>query len=241
MADDEELAASNSDGSKENNRPSLGLQFVNMNASSQEERQRNQKVIRSAAMRSFRLKQKLQQKEAKVGSCAQGVLSKKQQSPKSKSGKDLDENYTLPRQNNGWLSEDASSGSSMLGSVSPPTKGIDDDFALGRPFRSATPCSLSSRNSPLIGSPISPLGAGRIDPFRIYPVDFTGPLVHELIDHCKSYSPKFLRLRSHSASIDYLCVQLSLSSGLVSAHVARMALRARFRKPGSKKLPKDQL
>jgi hypothetical protein len=34
-------------------------------------------------------------------------------------------------------------------------------------------------------SPLEPIGAGRVDPFRSYPVDETSPCLHELMDHGK--------------------------------------------------------
>lgn len=41
------------------------------------------------------------------------------------------------------------------------------------------------RSLSIVNSPISPLGAGRVDPFRTYPVDFTGPHINEIMDHCE--------------------------------------------------------
>lgn len=39
-------------------------------------------------------------------------------------------------------------------------------------------------------SPVSLLGAGRVDPFRSYPIEATGD-VHELVDHCRATWSRF--------------------------------------------------
>jgi hypothetical protein len=54
----------------------------------------------------------------------------------------------------------------------------------------------SSRQSPFANSPTSLLGAGRVDPFRIQPVDI-GSRVDELLDHCK-FGPALERLATPS-------------------------------------------
>lgn len=59
--------ASNDGGDGTSNPPPSGLQFVNMTPTTQAERQRNRKVIRSAAMKTFRRNQKLERVREKEG------------------------------------------------------------------------------------------------------------------------------------------------------------------------------
>jgi hypothetical protein len=63
------------------------------------------------------------------------------------------------------------------GNVSPSSSSRGSSNRLG-------PDGSSSRQPLVISSPTSLLGAGRVDPFRIQPVDI-GSRVNELLDHCK--------------------------------------------------------
>jgi hypothetical protein len=52
-------------------------------------------------------------------------------------------------------------------------------------YQTATTATVMWRKK---SSPLEPLGAGRVDPFRSYPVDEASPCLHELMDHGKSHS-----------------------------------------------------
>jgi hypothetical protein len=56
-------------------------------------------------------------------------------------------------------------------------------------FREAQQYEVSE-TSVLASSPVSLLGAGRIDPFRSYPVDSATLHLHELMDHSKPWAPR---------------------------------------------------
>jgi hypothetical protein len=71
--------------------------------------------------------------------------------------------------------------------------------------RSSSQGSISSQ--PLYAnSPTSLLGAGRVDPFRIQPVDI-GSRVDELLDHCKLaiVLERLARLSNYDVS-DFICL-----------------------------------
>jgi hypothetical protein len=194
-----------------------------MNVASKAEKQMNQKVIRSVAMRSYRLKQQFQrtkEKEAKSRTTARAVQPK--QSNHSEA------HPQTPGSSNSWTSEvdffditwlvsaspssnlcdidsgfEASLGSASpssnlshtdsgfeasLGSVSLSSNPSDLDSASGESHQSNALSDPRSRDFTPIISPITPLGAGRIDPFRMSSSE-NGPYIHELIDHCKCVLP----------------------------------------------------
>jgi hypothetical protein len=59
--------------------PRSSLQFVNMTPATQSEKQRNQKVVRSAAMKTFRRNQKLQRMKENESSTSNRVIARKPQ------------------------------------------------------------------------------------------------------------------------------------------------------------------
>jgi hypothetical protein len=160
---------------KADDTPTIDLAFVSMNVASDAEKQRNKQIVRSTAMKSFHRKQQLQ-RSLESGPIDRGWYSKSKRV--SHSG-----NVLL---SSGWhgmfdrsspegSSSDGSSsaGSSSAGSSSDGSSsdGSNAERSILRQYLSAsTPASL--------------LGAGRIDPFRIQPVDL-GARVDELLDHCK--------------------------------------------------------
>jgi hypothetical protein len=109
--------------------------------------------------------------------------------------------------NNAWTSGDDFSDTSWLVSISPssnPTTAyfefevtLENAIPLGgytnfeSAFGETPPSSNRSASRPRtftqLISPITPLGAGRIDPFGIFSLE-SKPYLHELIDHCK-FSP----------------------------------------------------
>lgn len=185
-------------------RPSFNLEFVNMRPTSQAEKQMNEKVIRSKAMRSYRQKKQMQRtkdEEARTRNRERAVQPRSCPN-NNHSGTDLQRPETSPS----WTSEVDFSDSSWLVRASHPRnlRGIDSGFEASP--RSASPFSNNSDLDPIaLGelpqsnaltdlnsgdftptiSPITPLGAGRIDPFRMSSSD-TGLNMHELIDHCRS-------------------------------------------------------
>jgi hypothetical protein len=175
------------DGGKASGRPAVNLEFVNMNVVSKAEKQRNQKLIRSIAMRSYRQKQQLQrtkEEEAKSWTMARGIR------PRSESKRDghPDAHNQLLGSPNAWPSDEIDlSDFSWLMSSSSSSDHSDSDSGIGESPRSDASSSVRSRDFFPDISPVTPLGAGRIDPFRISSVD-TSLYIHELIDHCKSVS-----------------------------------------------------
>jgi len=171
----------NSDGNKEDNHTPSPLQFVDVGVVSQGERERNQKLIRSTAMRSFRRKQQSErlleneQSGKDVATRSKRRLSKSETYPRSA------RQETSPIVNSG-LSDAGLVNLSRLMSVSSPGDDTENNF----PFVDLDPStSLNSQNTPalnILASPCSLLGAGRIDPFRLQPVD-TGSHINELVDH----------------------------------------------------------
>lgn len=147
--------------------PIHNLEFVSMNVASETEKERNRQVIRSTAMKSFHRKQLLQ-RSLEDRTVDRGSHSRAKRVSRSK-------DVILSRGSSCYGSFDRSSpeGSSPGGS-SPDEAGPDGSSPEG----SISTQSLSAN------SPASLLGAGRVDPFRIQPVDI-GSRVDELLDHCK--------------------------------------------------------
>jgi hypothetical protein len=208
-------------------RPTRAMEFVNMNAVSQAERQWNRKVIRSTAMRSFRQKQRSQ----RVQECKENNgyrAAGKRPLPKPREDDPSDEGLS-PGSTNTWSSKAAFSDVSLSMKTSLSSNSTDIGFGLGdsshgSALRSPSPIELSSA----IG-PITPLGAGRIDPFRSISYD-TGSPIHELIDHCQFHSSR-ARL-----SVNLLTLggkQPSLSFGQAFASVALRGAKVRYPQHGS--------
>jgi hypothetical protein len=143
---------------KADDTPIIGLEFVSMNVASDTEKRRNKQIIRSTAMKSFHRKQQLQ-RSLEDGTVDRGSYSKAKTASRS-----------------GNVSPSSSWHGSFNGS-SP--EGLSSD--------GSSPDRSISRQSLAASSPASLLGAGRVDPFRIQPVD-VGSRVDELLDHCKFVS-----------------------------------------------------
>lgn len=156
--------------------PPSGLQFVNMTPTSQAERQRNRKVIRSAAMKTFRRNQKLE-REGKP----QAVLRSKSEAE----DQELSYRLRLSSENEVGSSEARWPGSQTLSSKL--VAGTSGNSAVAIPASNVNWASWSQTalRTPAIAasSPIEKLGAGRLDPFRTYPVDISGPHINEIMDH----------------------------------------------------------
>jgi hypothetical protein len=190
MADDEDIAGSSGGDRQRNHIPTFNLQFVNisMNATSQEEKQRNQRVVRSAAMKSFRRKQKSQRIQEKAGSPSNRMSHAEKPLSNSKKDRPPDTFRTSPGPSeSSSSSEDLAPEAPWPTSNSPILSGFDIDLGIEEALQVGTLSAQSSQGPSAVTTPgINRLGAGRIDPFRIYPVDVTGSNVNELIDHCKS-------------------------------------------------------
>lgn len=173
--------------------PSEDLHFVNFSTSteSREERQRKQKLVRSAAMRNFRKQQKVERTKAQAMGPTDAISSGNRSSSLFKLAKrpsDLHESTpVLNVPSDGNIST-----TSFQDSVSPT------------PDQTETLCNISksqiSRRSngqtskplyrkELISPRIDRLGSGNLDPFDLYPVDIGGPKVNELLGHCKRNLP----------------------------------------------------
>jgi hypothetical protein len=211
-ADEAHDVLPDSNGGGEEGRSTFTLEFVNMNASSKAERQRNQKVIRSTAMKNFRRRQQSQRTQAKEASKAivevqyqplpqrtivkdvsnrGGGKEPKDEAPQPteiKKEQNTDRQEVSSQAMDDWISQtaftDAWPGAQTLWSdyndgdqVVQDVEPIQVDSGLSYP---------ESNNSFQLVSPATMLVGGRIDPFRIYPIDYVGPHIHELVDHCES-------------------------------------------------------
>jgi hypothetical protein len=188
MSNDEPLAIVTSDGVNEDSPQAITLEFVNVGAVSQAEKERNQKVIRSTAMRAFRRRQQSERllKDDGKSKC----IASRPKIHHSRTNKDSqsDGQQTSPISNTD-LSPDISFSEPTFSEVSWLMSGPSNDrkadyFAFVESNRSGSLSSQSSQAPVVVDSPITLLGAGRVDPFRILPVD-TGSHINELIDHCE--------------------------------------------------------
>jgi hypothetical protein len=186
-------------------RPLFCLEFVSMNASSQAEKQQNQKVIRSTAMKNFRRLQQMERTRAKEASKTNSELrphqlpkltKEKEKNNKEDSRGHKEQRNDIKEESNqdlqdessqaadDWIFETSSHASWLEGQAASGnhkgglwnSEAMQADGSLSR----ATLNSLLTLNSPL-----NILGGGRVDPFRTYPAGYGGPHVHELIDHCE--------------------------------------------------------
>lgn len=174
----------------------LDLQFVSMNPSSQLEKQRNKKVIRSAAMKSFRRKQMSQKAQDKVGPVREVVELHCSSELGAKNNSLPDTRSLSAGDGANWLGGIEDSFSDM--SWGPPTSPLSNSSSNSSESDSMSVfdempqvgrflSQVSTPGSSVVSSPKSLLGAGRIDPFRIYPLDANNT-IPELFDHCKSFS-----------------------------------------------------
>ena len=150
---------------KEDETPIIDLEFVSMNAASETEKKRNKQIIRSTAMKSFHRKQQLRRNQV-AGTVDRGS--------RSKAKKDSCSGLVSP--SSSWYgSFDRSSPEGSASDIPSPDIPSSD---MSSPDGSIFSWSLAAN------SPASLLGAGRVDPFRIQPVD-VGSRIDELLDHCK--------------------------------------------------------
>ncbi|KAL5322824.1 hypothetical protein ACEPPN_010803 [Leptodophora sp. 'Broadleaf-Isolate-01'] len=169
----------------------LDLQFVSMNPSSQLEKQRNKKVIRSAAMKSFRRKQMSQKAQDKVGPVREVVELHCSSELGAKNNSLPDTRSLSAGDGANWLGGIEDSFSDM--SWGPPTSPLSNSSSNSSESDSMSVfdempqvgrflSQVSTPGSSVVSSPKSLLGAGRIDPFRIYPLDANNT-IPELFDH----------------------------------------------------------
>jgi hypothetical protein len=189
MSDDEALASGNSDGGQGTSPPLFKLEFVNVNVASEEEKRRNQKVIRSTAMRSFRRKQSQQKLKEKDGRSKVVINNDKSLISTSVRGLSLDAQDLSPQspqspQSTSDISEATFLEVSRLLNGSRFSINCNELSGLEWPSPTGTLSCPSSRTMSIASSPSTILGAGRIDPFRIQPVDVASNM-DELIDHCE--------------------------------------------------------
>jgi hypothetical protein len=185
----------------------FALEFVNMNASSKAEKRQNQKVIRSTAMKNFRRRQQSQRTQAKQASKTGSEMQHQPPTQRTRA-----ENTRNKEGGNDGKQESTEVEREGDPDVQEASSQPMDDCTLQTAFTDAWPGSQtvcsdynnedygdseavqveSSLTCPASNDSFSPatiLGGGRIDPFRVYPAAYVGPHVHELIDHCESWSP----------------------------------------------------
>ena len=192
--DDGTVASSNGGGGRKDDKaPNFSLQFVNisMNAASQEERQRNQRVVRSAAMKSFRQKQKSQRLQEKAGSSRGNDSVSSEDKETSAPSSDIDQRKKHPQASSPVPSEVSSSegfsseGHLQTRNTSPALVSFDIDSGIEEALQVETLSDQIQPRSLRENQSIARLGGGRRDPFQIYPPHIAGSHVSELIDHCE--------------------------------------------------------
>lgn len=191
MEDDEALATT-TQGSKEKSGGRFQLQFVttvSVNIPSKAEKKRNQKIIRQTVMKNFRQQQKSEKSKSKERSQRGLAVA----STSNVDGDDIPAD--APSSGSSWTTISQSSSLSESDSKKEPRRN-----------NSRRSSRHTLQNSSALGSPLSPLGAGRVDPFRSSYADNSCHM-NELIDHCKyppfPYSSSQLSARAHSAITDH--------------------------------------
>lgn len=172
MEDDEALATT-SQSSKGKSGGQFQLQFVttvSVNIPSKAEKKRNQKIIRQTVMKNFRQRQKSEKSKPKERSQRGLAVA----STSNADGDDIP--VDAPSCRTAWTT--TSQSSSLSGSDSKKEPGRNDSSRSSR---------HTSQSSSALGSPLTPLGAGRVDPFRSSYAESSCHM-SELIDHCK-YPP----------------------------------------------------
>lgn len=192
MPKDEAFAIVNDDG-VEDSPSTFTLEFVNMGAISQAERERNQKVVRSTAMRAFRRRQQ-SERLLKGDEKSKGpAIRPKTHRSRSKKDSQSDEKESDSLVSNTDLSSEVSFSEVkwLVGGSSKEVERTADYLAfVERKRRAGSSSSDSSRASTVVESPLSPLGAGRVDPFGILPGSSSSDSrINELIDHCEFHTP----------------------------------------------------
>jgi hypothetical protein len=195
----------------EEDQSSFCLEFVNMNTSSLADKRRNQMLIRSTAMKNFRRRQQSQRTQAKAAKAASKIEDKEMNDKEDITG------------HNGQCEETRSEWNQYPQHL--PSPAVDDwipQTAFTEPWpKSQTSSSkhddgtwdieisqvesISSSNDFFaLSSPLTLLGGGRIDPFRVYPAGYEGPHVNELIDYCefRSFPEIYLYLPLYVTNAD---------------------------------------
>lgn len=171
---DSELLDSYAEGSNAPLIPASNLEFVHMNAVSEAERRRNRQLIRSTAMKSVHRKRQVHRTQ-KEGNVASVSISSADAWSRPQHVPDIHARDPLSSSNTGWWIDGADHDVAVL--ATPHFSTVDESH-----FRPEESGQLE--NGMNLGSPASLLGAGRVDPFRITPID-----VHSrtdmLFDHCE--------------------------------------------------------
>ena len=190
---DEAFAIVDSDGVLEGPGPAatLPLAFVNVGAISEAEKVRNQKLIRSTAMKSFRRRQQSERSLKGEGSSSSSskdsAANPKSPRPKLKKQTKSDE-CTVSPTSTPDLSSDVPFQQSREASwlvIGSPNNRENDRRRLSDSDRSETLSNQSARSSPVLDSPLTILGGGRIDPFQLLPIKSSSQ-INELIDYCEN-------------------------------------------------------
>jgi len=167
------------------------FEFVNVTPASEAERERNQRVVRSAAMKTFRRQQQIEKqqtegrkkgekkKRPQIAPAHVKELSFRNVDPGARNAYPADINFYSMQHNARSPSRSTSSGSSDNGL---------EDWGFNDVRQSVPSASVHTQDF-LLKSPPSPLSDGHVDPFKVYSVDLTGPRVKEIIHHCKSTRP----------------------------------------------------
>lgn len=172
----------------------LNLAFVNMtNVASQAEKERNRKIVRSTAMKSFRRKQNSERhgeemgkgkRKDKITAVGRGTSSSIDASLLPSRGLLLPGRFGARVRQSDGSSPSSSSSDSNTGEEIRGIETAQNDPSIDQDLQVAAARS----------SPRTMLGAGGVDPFSDYPVDMNNTShVPELIDHCES-STQTLRL-----------------------------------------------
>jgi hypothetical protein len=167
---EDEALATISVSSQEENGDHFQLQFVTTvgaNIPSKAEQTRNQKIIRQTVMKNFRQQQKSEKIKLKG-------RSNRLAATLSSNATDKKFEMNAPSSSAFWTSRKSQSSS---WSESDRRKEVG--------YNESIQCTLHAlETSPVLGSPLTPLGAGRIDPFRSYSADNNSHM-HELVDYCE--------------------------------------------------------
>jgi hypothetical protein len=189
---------------------SFCLEFVNMNTSSLAEKRRNQMVIRSTAMKNVRRRQQSQRTQAKAAKEASTIKDKEISDKEDGIGHNgqhearnewnqYPQDVSSPAVDD-WISQTAFT---ELWPESQTSSSNHNDSTWDIKI-SQVESIPTSNDFFALGSPLTLLEGGRIDPFRIYPTGYVGPHVDELIDYCEfqSFPEIYLYLTSCVTNAD---------------------------------------
>jgi hypothetical protein len=215
-----------------------------MNVSSQAEKQRNQRVIRSTAMKNFRHRQQSQRiytKEvwrmtSKIGPQHPPQRTKRRHTSNDGDGK-VHEGQRKKIEDK--CSQDPRSASSQAmddwisqSSLSEPwyeSQATSTEYGESLWSSEVSQVEITWNDFFTTGSPMTLLGGGRVDPFRVYPVGYVAPHVHELIDHCESKSSS---VQTTFPLLTSTCKQRQLLYGLAYGPVAPAGQKIQFPRRG---------